>query len=166
MNRLKYLALPFMAAFACVSISCGGGDGQNDPYTPTPTPTPTPQPTIKGKHLTMTLDMPAEASENVITLKGLSDAVSRTSGGASWLIVTPLSYVSGAPQAKVAVTANLQSEARQQDVSFFAAADTLVLTVRQSGYKGGDGGVDNPYDIHTDQPAYAPSGQVNSTGVK
>ena len=96
------------------------------------------------------------SADQVIALTGLSTAVSRSSGGAAWLVVTPQSYVSGAPQVKVAVTANLQSEARQQDVSFFAAADTLVLTVRQGGYQGGDGGVDNPHDIPTDQPAYAP----------
>lgn len=154
MNRKKYLALAFMAAFACASLSCGGGDGQNDPYTP-PSP-PTPQPTTKGKHFAKTLDMPAEASDDVMALTGLTTAVSKTSGSAPWLTITTLSYVSGTPQVKVSVTANLQSEARQQDVSFFAAADTLVLTVRQSGYKGGDGGVDHPNDILTDQPAYAP----------
>lgn len=154
MKHLKYLAMAFTAALTCISLSCGGGD-DDDPYTPPVSPTP--QPTTKGKHLSMTLDMPAAASDAVTTLTGLSAAVTRNSGAASWLTVTLLPYVSGAPQVKVAATANMQAEKRQHDISFFAAADTLVLTVRQSGYKSEGNNMDNPNDVPTDQPAYAPS---------
>ena len=155
MNKMKYLALAFATAMASLLLACGGGDDDGgDPYTPPVTPTP--NPTVKGKFLTKTLDMPAEASEDVVALNGLSAAISRTVGSASWLTVTPLSYASGAPQIKVAVTANLQTDMRQQDVTFYAANDTLQLTVRQSGAKAGGTDVTDPNDTPTDQPAYAP----------
>lgn len=157
MNKMKYLALALMTAMASLLFSCGGGDddgGGGDPYTPPVTPTP--NPTAKGKFLTKTLDMPAEASEDVVALTGLSAAISRTAGSVSWLTITPLSYVSGAPQIKVTVTANLQTEIRHQDVTFYAANDTLLLTVRQNGAKAGGTDVTDPNDTPTDQPAYAP----------
>ena len=49
---------------------------------------------------------------------------------------------------------NLGTDAREQEVSFIAANDTLVLTVRQAAYTGGTD-VDSPSDTFTDQPAFA-----------
>lgn len=147
-DKLKYLALA--TALSSLLLSCGGDE--EDPVVPTPPPTPT----AKGKYYTKTIEMPAEASENVVALTPLSSAVSRTAGSASWLTITTLSYSSGTPQVKVAATANVLTEARQQNVTFYAAKDTLLLTVRQSGAKAGGTDVANPNDTPTDQPAFAP----------
>lgn len=77
--------------------------------------------------------MPAEASESIVTLTGLTQQVSSTSGTASWLTTTLQPYTSGTPQVKVACTANEQADSRTQAVTFFSAKDTLVLTIRQGG---------------------------------
>ena len=149
-NKLKYLAMAIATALVPLLISCDSGD---DPYTPPGTPTPTP--TDRGKFLTQTLNMTAGGSEVVVALTGLSAAISRTSGSASWLTITPLSYVSGTPQVKLTATANLLTESRQQDITFFAAKDTLLLTVHQKGAEVGNTDVYNPTDTPTDQPAYS-----------
>lgn len=157
MNPKKYLSLTFMVCLtAMVMFSCGGGDDdKTSPVPPTPSKPDTPT-TQTGKRYTQTCDMVADASETTVTLSGLTAAVSRTSGSASWLSVTPLTYTSGTPKVTVAVTQNLQTSARQQDVTFFAAKDTLVLTVRQAFYQGGGTDVNNPNGTYTDQPAYTP----------
>ena len=85
--------------------------------------------------------MPAEASEDVVALTGLSAAISRTAGSVS---------------IKVTATANLQTEIRNQDVTFYGANDTRLLTARQNSAKAGGTDVTDPNDTPTDQPAYAP----------
>ena len=60
------------------------------------------------------------------------------------------------PKVKVTCSQNLNVESRQQDVTFIATNDTVVLTVRQAAYNGGGTDVNNPSDTPTDQPAYAP----------
>ena len=112
--------------------------------------------TPKGKHLTQTCDMPADASETIVSLNGLSSEVTRKSGSASWLATEMETYTSGTPKVKVTCSQNLNVESRQQDVTFIATNDTLVLTVRQAAYNGGGTDVNNPSDTPTDQPAYAP----------
>ena len=148
MKTIKILSIAF--AVCLTLLSCGGGD---DDDTPTPQPQPTPG-TVKGKHFTLTCNMPAEASENVVTLTGLTSEVTRKKGSASWLTVNAVPYTGGTPQVAVVCTQNLGTDARQQEVSFIAANDTLVLTVRQAAYTGGTD-VDNPNDTFTDQPAFA-----------
>ena len=121
---------------------------------PTPQP-PTPGKTT-GKHQTLTSDMPADASETTVDLRGLSAEVSRKTGSAPWLSTTLLPYTGGTPKVVVACTQNLQVDARQQEVTFIAASDTLVLTVRQVAYAGGASDVSTPNETPTDQPAYSP----------
>ena len=151
MKTTKILSILFTVCLTL--LSCGGGSS-NDPI-PDPKPQPPTPNTPKGKHLTQTCDMPADASENVVTLTGLTSEVTRKSGSASWLTTTLESYTSGTPKVKVACTQNLTTETRQQDVTFIATNDTLVLTVRQTVYSGDGTNVDNPNDTPTDQPAYA-----------
>ena len=141
-----------MAIAALALISCGGGDE------PEPTPTPTPTPIGKGKYLTQTCDMPAEASETVVSLYGLTTAIDRFSQPESWLTVIRQVYISGTPTVELTARENTQTEARQQDVTFYAGRDTLVLTVRQAAYDPASGAdVGNTHDTPTDQPAYMPA---------
>ena len=149
MKTIKFLSIAF--AVCLTLLSCGGGD-DND--TPTPQPQPPTPGTVKGKHFTQTCNMPADASETVVTLTGLTSEVTRKKGSASWLTVNAVPYAGGTPQVAVACEQNLGTDARQQEVSFIAANDTLVLTVRQAAYTGGTD-VNNPNDPFTDQPAFA-----------
>jgi arabinogalactan endo-1,4-beta-galactosidase len=77
--------------------------------------------------------MPAEASESIVTLTGLTQKVTSTTGTAAWLTTTLQEYTSGTPQVKVSCAANEQADSRSQAVTFFSAKDTLVLTIRQAG---------------------------------
>ena len=148
MKTMKYILMAFTAL---TLISCGGGDE------PEPTPTPTPTPTQKGKFLTQTCSMPAGASETIVALLGLTTAVDRFSTPDSWLTVIRQAYTSGTPSVQLTATENMASEARQQDVTFYAGRDTLVLTVRQAAYNASSGAdMDNTHDTPTDQPAYRP----------
>ena len=154
MNWTKILSLIFVASMAL--LSCGGGDDSDD-YTP-PTPNP-PTPSTKGKFLTMTAELPAKASEEILTLTGLSSSISEIAGAsqsASWLTVTNEAYTSGSPKVKLKATENLQTSKRTAYIVFIAAKDTLALTLNQAVYQSGTD-VNNPSDTPTDQPAYAPS---------
>lgn len=150
MKTTKFLSIAFTLCLAL--LSCGGG-GSNDP-TPDPTPQPPTPVTPKGKFLTKTCDMTADASETIVTLTGLNSEVTSKSGSAAWLTTSLETYTTGTPKVKVACTQNLATEARQQDVTFIATNDTLVLTVRQGTYTGGGTDVNDPNDTPTDQPAY------------
>ena len=149
MNTIKMLSIAFTVCLAL--LACGGSD--DDP-TPTPPPTP-PTPTAKGKHMTKICNMPADASEQQVELTGLTSQATHKGGVAKWLTTTLSTYTGGTPQAVVACRQNLEVDARQIDVTFVAANDTLVLTVRQAAYTGGGTDVDNPYETYTDQPAYS-----------
>ena len=148
---MKRIVLFFMALVASIALlSCGGDDGG-----PTQIPTPPPAPKPHGKHLTKVCDMPADASEQLVVLTGLTSQVTHMSGVATWLTTTLSTYTSGTPQVVVACKQNLDIDARQTDVTFIATNDTLVLTVRQAAYVGGGTDVDHTDDTYTDQPAYS-----------
>ena len=147
MKKMKYI---LMAITALTLISCGGGDE--------PEPTPTPTPTEKGKHLTQSCNMPAEATETVVSLNGLTKAIDRFTTPDSWLTVIRQTYASGTPAVQLSARENTQTEARQQDITFYAGRDTLVLTVHQAAYPASSGAdVGNTHDTPTDQPAYMPA---------
>ena len=148
MKTMKYI---LMAITTLTLISCGGGDE------PEPTPTPTPTPTEKGKFLTQTCNMPAEASETIVSLQGLTKAIDRFSPPDSWLTIIRQAYTSGTPSVQLTANENLQFETRQQDITFYAGRDTLVLTVHQAAYDDASGAeMDNTHDTPTNQPAYLP----------
>lgn len=154
MNWTKVLSLIFVACFTL--LSCGGSDDPDDPTPPTPNP---PTPTTNGKFLTMSHELPAKASEEVLTLTGLSSSISQMAGEdhtSSWLTVTKEAYTSGAPKVKLKATENLQTTKRSAYVVFVAAKDTLALTINQAIYQSGTD-VNNPSDTPTDQPAYSRS---------
>ena len=156
MKSMKYLSIAF---FACLALlSCGGSDDPDDPINPTPNP---PTPSAQGKFLTMKCDMPAEASEKIVSLTGLTSRItSQVQAIATpWLTVTQETYTSGTPQVKVACTQNLETKVRIMDTVFLANQDkdTLLFTVRQAAYTGGGTDVNNPSDTPTDQPAYSRS---------
>ena len=98
---IKYLSIAF---FACMTmLACGNVDDPDDPYTPTPTPNP-PTPTTQGKFMSMDHDIPAAASEEILTLTGLSSSISEMAGQdyfSSWLTITKEAYTSGAPKIKL-----------------------------------------------------------------
>jgi len=148
MKTSKFLLLILAATLTLVA--CGGGEDEPEP-TPVNPPTPQEEP---GKYLTQICTMPADASETIVTLNGLTTAISRTSGSASWLNITKQTYTNGAPAVKVECAQNLDVDPREQAVMFIATKDTLVLTVHQESYSGGGTDVNNPYDTPTDQPAY------------
>ena len=99
MKTMKYI---LMAITALTLISCGGGDEPE----PDPQPTPTPTPTEKGKFLTQTCNMPAEASETVVSLYGLTTAIDRYSQPDKWLTVIRQAYTSGTPSVQLTATEN------------------------------------------------------------
>ena len=112
MNWTKILSLIFVAGMTL--FSCGGSDDPDDPFTPTPTPNP-PTPTTQGKFLTMKHELPAKASEEILTLSGLSSSISEMAGAdysSSWLTITKETYTSGAPKVKLKATENLQTTKR------------------------------------------------------
>ena len=126
---MKKMFLWSFALLAGFSFLCCGSD-DDDLLVPTPS-----TPTVKnGKHLTQTCDMECSASERIVTLSGLSSEVTKTEGSASWLTVTLQAYTSGEPQVKVACNENTQDAPRQQAITFIAATDTLVLTIRQAAH--------------------------------
>ena len=151
---IKYLSIAF---FACMTmLACGNVDDPDDPYTPTPTPNP-PTPTTQGKFMSMDHDIPAAASEEILTLTGLSSSISEMAGQdyfSSWLTITKEAYTSGAPKIKLIAKENLTTTTRLGYVVFVAAKDTLALTIKQAVYKSGTD-VNNPNDTPTDQPAYS-----------
>ncbi len=152
MKTIKILSIAFTVCLAL--LACGGGDGDEPSPTPTPTPTP-PTPTVKGKHLTKVCNMPADASEQLVELTGLTSEATHKGGLARWLTTTLRTYTGGTPHVVVACRQNLEVDPREIDVTFVAANDTLVLTVRQAAYTGGETDVDNPNGTYTDQPAYS-----------
>ena len=89
-------------------------------------------------------------------LAGLTSQVTRTVGGAEWLIADVLAYQSGAPRVKLLWHENGTAAARQQELTFYADKDTLVLTVRQPAFNAQGGtDMDTPYDTPSDQPGFA-----------
>jgi len=150
MNKKIFLSFVLVAGMAL--LSCGGSSNGDEP---TPLPTPTPTPTPKGKHLTKVCNMPADASEQLVELTGLTAEARHIGGVATWLTTTLRTYTGGTPHVVVACRQNLNVDPRQIDVTFVAANDTLVLTVRQTVYTGSGTDVDNPNDTYTDQPAFS-----------
>lgn len=149
MKKIKYLALALVGSMFV--LSCGGGGGDDEPE-PAPKP-PTPS---SGRYSTQTCEMPALASETTVTLSGLSSAISKTSGAATWVTVSQETYTSGSPKVRVMTTDNLKDEIHQQEFTFIAAKDTVVLTVRQKALDISDGGdVKNSTNIPSDQPAFS-----------
>ena len=152
MKNFRYIAMGLIACLALLTWSCGGG-GSDEPE---PTPTPPPTPATKGKHYTKTFDMTAKSESATISLSGLTDKMSNNSGSASWLTVTVKPYTSGTPEVELTVTENSQKDSRQQDVTFYAAKDTLVLTVRQAAFNANGGtDMDSPFGTPSSQPGYA-----------
>ena len=150
MNTIKYLSLIIAACFAL--SSCGGSD-DNDDVVP---------PAKKGQFFSMTCNMPSNASQKEVALKGLTSAITDQVQAMStnWLTVTQLPYSSGTPRVLVECAENTNAKDRIMDIVFLASNDTLLFTVRQaagSSTPPSDGGtdVDNPHDTTSDQPAYS-----------
>ncbi len=109
--------------------------------------------------------MPADASEVIISLTGLSSEVRSKSGSATWVTTTLLPYTTGTPTLVVSCQQNLDVNERSQDVTLLAhsqastdqyeVSDTLVLTVRQTVYQGDGTNTEDPNDTYSDQPAYS-----------
>lgn len=150
MQTTKHLSRALTVGLALLVWSCGGGGG-DDPDDPTPVPPPV----LTGKHYTKTCNLDARASETTVALTGLTSEITRSTGSASWLTANIVPYTSGTPQVKVAATENSQNGQRQQELTFYAASDTLVLTVQQAAFNSGGGSdTDQPFDTPTDQPGY------------
>ena len=148
MQTMKYYSVMLLAGLALLVGGCGGSSSHD--HEPDPEPV---KPT--GKHLAQTCDMEARASETTVTLTGLTAKVTRNTGSAAWLSVDVLPYESVTPQVKITTVENSQADSRQQELTFYAASDTLVLTVRQAAFDANGGtDVDNPFDTPSDQPAY------------
>ena len=150
MKNLKYIIMASIASLALLTWSCGGGSNSDDEPEPTPTP-----PATKGKHFTSICNMAARSGSATVTLTGLSAKVSNNSGSASWLTVTLEPYSSGTPKVELQVTENSQKTSRQQDVTFYSAKDTLVLTVKQAAFNvNGETDMTSPFDTPSSQPGY------------
>lgn len=155
MKTKRHLSMIQAAILAIALLAAGCGGGGSDEPEPTPTPPPTPTP-AKGSHLTRTYSIDARASETIVKLTGLSAAVTRTTGTASWLTANVLPYTSGTPEVSIAATENSQTAARQQELTFYAANDTLVLTVQQASFDSyGGTSMDQPFSTPTDQPGFS-----------
>lgn len=144
--RFRYM-ITLLTSLVLMATGCSSGGGDD----PAPTPVPS-----TGRHLTQTCNMEPHASQVTVTLTGLTAAVTRHTGSNAWVIVVPKTYTSGAPQVTVSVAENATSDSRSQELTFYAATDTLVLTVRQAAFDAGGGtSMDNPFDTPSDQPAFA-----------
>lgn len=142
----------YMMLLLGLSLLVGGCGGSDSPD-PEPEPQPVPP---RGKYLTQICNMEARASETTVSLTGLTAKVSRNSGTAAWLTADVLPYESGVPQVKIKATENSLTDSRQQELTFYAASDTLVLTVRQAAFDvNGGTDIDNPFDTPSDQPGFA-----------
>ncbi len=158
---MKLMKYPFMIMVVATTMLACSKDDSSSPTPPTP-PAPTPAAPV-GKHLTQNCNMPADASEQTVTLTGLTAEVTRIDGSADWLTTTKIPYTGGTPQVQVACQQNLSTEPRIQAVTFMARSDastneyfvldTLVLTITQTVYQSGTD-IDDPNDIYTDQPSY------------
>ena len=156
MKTKRHLSMIQAAVLAIALLAAGCGGGGSDEPEPTPTPPPTPTPSAKGSHFTSTCRMEARASETVIKLTGLKAAVTRTTGTTSWLTANVLPYTSGTPEVSIAASENSQTAARQQELTFYAANDTLVLTVQQASFDSyGGTSMDQPFSTPTDQPGFS-----------
>lgn len=145
MNIKIFLTMTLLAGLSLMVGGCGGSDGPDpDPVAP------------KGKHLEQTCNIGARAAETIVTLTGLTAKVSRNTGTAAWLTVEVMPYTAGTPQVKVTATENSLADSRRQELTFYAANDTLVLTVCQEPFNAGGGtDVDNPFDTPSEQPGFA-----------
>ena len=156
---MKHIKYPFIImAVATTLIACG----KDDTTTPAPPPAPAPAAPV-GNRLTQLCTMPPEASQQTITLTGLTAEVTRIEGSASWLTTTTITYAGGTPQLQVACQQNLTNQPRTQAVTCMARSqnstpdyfvlDTFVLTITQTTYQPG-ADIEHPNDNYTDQPAY------------
>lgn len=143
MKTIKILASLCFATI--VLAACGGGsDGgssSSDPINIEPT----------GKTYTAELELPAEASEQAVTLNQLSSSVTNVQSSESWLTVTTQTYTSGAPQIKVRWTENTTDSERKSIVTVTTTTnDKLTISVTQKA-KAVDTG--ESHDTVTDKPA-------------
>jgi hypothetical protein len=143
MHTIKYYSMTLLAGFALLVAGCGGSDDP-DPVEP------------RGKRFVQVCNVEARASETTVSLTGLTAQVTRHTGANVWLTVDILPYVSGTPQVKVTTAENDETAVRQQELVFYAARDTLVLTVRQAVFAS-EGGADmnQPFDTPSDEQAYS-----------
>lgn len=149
MKTNKKMSMTLLLCLALLVGGCGGSDSHE--------PEPVPQPEKpQGKRLGQTCNIESPASETTVTLMGLTAKVSRYTGTSEWLNVDVLPYSSGAPQVKVVAMENSLLTSRQQELTFYAASDTLILTVRQATYDANGGtDMDEPFDTPSDKPGFA-----------
>ena len=145
MKTIKILAT--ICAAAMLLTACGGGDSDgssssSDPINSDPT---------SGKTYTAELTLPAQASEQTVTLDKLSSAVSTLQCSESWLTVEKEVYISGTPKVKLRWTENTTDNPRKCVVTVTTTTgDQLIISVTQK-VKNAD--TDSSHDTKTDQPA-------------
>lgn len=151
MNAPTRITAVLLLALAISGCSSDSDRTDSEPVTPVPAkPTP---PT--GKHFAKTCGVGPYASDTIIELRELTSPVSQTTGTADWFTTTLLTDTSKVQKLKVRTTENSLVGSRQQDITFYAGLDTLVLTVQQAAfnYRGGTN-TGQPYDTPSDEPAY------------
>lgn len=136
MKKIRVWATCLVAIM--VLTSCGGGEGG------------TAEPS--GNTYSAELELPARASEQIVTLDKLSSNISNIQSSDSWLTVEQQSYTSGAPKVKMRWTENTTMTARKCIITVTASTnDRLIINITQKG-KVVD--TDGSHDTKTDQPAY------------
>ena len=103
---------------------------------------------------TQNIELPSNASEQIVTLNKFSSSITMVENSASWLTVEPQVYFSGSPKVKLRSTDNIERTERKCNVIITASSgDRVILSVTQQETSEGTG-IDNLHGTQTDKPAY------------
>ncbi len=114
---------------------------------------------IDGRAFTQEVTLPANESEQTVTITKLTTEIENIQNSAQWLTVIKQAYTSGSPQVKLSTTANTGKDERKCNVTITANSDDkVILTVTQQGKSDEDEegtGIDDIHGTQTDKPAYS-----------
>lgn len=111
----------------------------------------------EAQSYTQDVALPANASEQVVTLNKLKSSIATIENTVSWLIVERQAYSSGSPQVKLRSTVNKAKEERKCKVTVTASSgEKVILSVTQQGSDNENTGIDDLHGSQTDKPAYSP----------
>lgn len=103
---------------------------------------------------TQNIELPSNASEQIVTLNKFSSSITMVENSASWLTVEPQVYFSGSPKVKLRSTDNIERTERKCNVIITASSgDRVILSVTQQETSEGTG-IDDLHGTQTDKPAY------------
>lgn len=146
---MKRTALYVLSMAALLlTAACSGGGGGSDEGSP-------------AKVYSQSVTIPAEGTNQLVTLNNLTAPIEAVSALDSWLTVEAATYTSGAPAVRIKATANPNTTERRTKANVVTTSqEKLELTVVQKGQtptppEGNT--IEDTHNTVTDQPAYAPA---------